>query len=83
VVRPFLEVTALAIAAAELTLLKALEAGETLGEAAAAAIGIDDGFDLQASLLAHFRLGIFSGFAVPQFQSQPVLTPPCRSCRPG
>jgi hypothetical protein len=62
VVRPLLDVQAVALDPGDLILLRALADGATLGEAAEAALDGDEYFDLQASLLAHLRLGTFTAF---------------------
>jgi hypothetical protein len=69
VLRPFMEVFAVKVTAGDLALLKALTVGATLADAAEQACGAEPGFDLQASLLTHLRLGTFTGFDLP-------VTPP-------
>ncbi|WP_448192598.1 HvfC/BufC family peptide modification chaperone [Azospirillum sp. sgz301742] len=65
IVRPLAEVYAVVIGRGEFTLLLALSAGADLGHAATAAAGTDPGLDLQAALLAHLQLGIFTAFSLP------------------
>lgn len=59
ITRPGMEVLTRAIAPADAALVRALAAGETLGDAAAAALAVDGGFDLTAALAAHFAHGTF------------------------
>jgi hypothetical protein len=64
VVRPSLEVQAMALGRSDLILLRALAAGAALGDAAEAVLDRDECFDLQASLIVHLRLGTFTAFIV-------------------
>ena len=59
VTRPDMHVEAHALTRGDFTLLLALDAGATLGQAANAAIAIEPEFNLQQGLLGHFERGTF------------------------
>jgi hypothetical protein len=65
VTRPRLVVEMRALGAGGSALLRALQGGATLGEAAAAATAVEPGLDLQACLRANLETGTFSGFRAP------------------
>jgi hypothetical protein len=65
ITRPTFEVMIRLLSPADAAFVEAFGQGQSLADAAAAAMGADGVFDLQAALQNHFIHGTFSGVAVP------------------
>ncbi|MBC6404976.1 MAG: putative DNA-binding domain-containing protein [Rhodospirillales bacterium] len=65
VLRPAFEVLQIRLSAGNAALLAALFSAASLASAAEAALALEPGFDLQAALFEHLRLGSFRNFRLP------------------
>jgi hypothetical protein len=70
VIRPDVEVIAIPVSAAEHVFLSLLHKGNTLGEAAVAALESDPAFDIQSALARHLAGGHFAGTPNPEEQGE-------------